>query len=134
VNAESASDRQQQWVLVVRRSFGISDPVADNEARETIIRFFEHQLQVNGWQSAPRAIAEPIVDSLMVLEVLGDVDHPTFTTRDGAQRLLAHGIAVVDPEHLVFDSGFDYPAEILAATLQILERVEEYVREQKLGA
>jgi len=31
--AESAGDRQQQWVLVVRRAFGIPDPASNEDAR-----------------------------------------------------------------------------------------------------
>jgi hypothetical protein len=122
-----------QWEIVVRRSFGISDLVAKNEARETLIRFFEDELRVNGWHSAPRAVAQPVVDSLMVLEVIGDLSDPTFTTRDGARRLVGHGIGVVDPEHLVYDARFEYPTEIVAAAQQMLARVEQYVREQPFG-
>jgi hypothetical protein len=133
VTAESASDRQQQWEFVVRRSFGISDLVANNDARETLIRCFEDELQVSGWQSAPRAVAQPIVDALMVLEVVGDLSDPSFTTRDGAHRVIAKGIAVIDPEHLVYEAGFEYPPEIVAAAQQMLLRVEQYVREQSFG-
>ena len=129
----SASDRQEQWEIVVRRSFEISDLVAKNEARETLIRFFEAELRVNGWHSAPRAVAQPVVDSLMVLEVIGDLSDPTFTTRDRARRLVGHGIGVVDPEHLVYDPSFEYPSEIVAAVQQMLARVEQYVHEQPFG-
>ena len=133
MTAKSASDRQQQWELVVRRSFGISDLVPNKDARETLIRCFEDELEVSGWQSAPRAVAQPFVDALMVLEVVGDLSDPSFTTRDGAHRVIAKGIAVIDPEHLVYEARFDYPTEIVAAAQQMLVRIEQYVREQPLG-
>ena len=117
----------------MRRSFEISDLVAKNEARETLIRFLEDELRVSGWHSAPRAVAQPLVDSLMVLEVIGDLSDPTFTTRDRARRLVGHGIGVVDPEHLVYDPSFEYPSEIVAAVQQMLARVEQYVHEQPFG-
>jgi hypothetical protein len=69
----------------------------------------------------------------MVLEVVGDLSDPVFTTRDRAHRLIANGIRVIDPEHLVYDVRFEYPAEIVAATQQMLARVEQYVREQAFG-
>jgi hypothetical protein len=133
LTSDSASDRQEQWEIVVRRSFGVSDLVSKSEARETLIRVFEDELQVSGWHSAPRAVAQPLVDSLMVLEVIGDLSDPTFTTRDRAHRLVGHGIGVVDPEHLVYDARFEYPPEIVAAAQQMLARVEQYVREQPFG-
>jgi hypothetical protein len=117
----------------VRRSFGVPDLVAKNEARETLIRVFEDELQVSGWHSAPRAVAQPLVDSLMMLEVIGDLSDPTLTTRDRARRLVGHGIGVVDPEHLVYDARFEYPPEIVAAAQQMLARVEQYVREERFG-
>jgi hypothetical protein len=129
----SESDRQEEWEIVVRRSFGVSDLVAKNEARETLIKFFEDELQVSGWQSAPRAVAQPLVDSLMVLEVIGDLSDPAFTTRDRARRVVGHGIGVIDPEHLAYDVRFEYPPEIVAAAQQMLARVEQYVREQPFG-
>lgn len=127
---DSAPDRQQQWELVVRRSFEISDAVAHTEARKTLIRSFEGYLQATGWQLAPRGIAEPIVDALMLADLAGNPSDPEFDTRESAQRLLAHGISVIDPEHLVFDARFDYPSEILTATRQMLARVERYWRER----
>ena len=133
LNSGSASDRQEQWEVIVRRSFGIADFVAKNEARETLIRFFEDELRVSGWHSAPRSVAQPLADSLMVREVIGDLSDPAFTTRDRAHRLVGHGIGVVDPEHLVYDARFEYPPEIIAAAQQMLARVEQYVREQPLG-
>lgn len=125
----SASDPQGQWQIVVRRSFGISDLVANEDARETLVRCFEDELQVSGWQSAPRAVAQPLVDSLMLLEVVGSLSDPAFTTRDRAHRIVAHGIGVIDPEHLVYDARFEYPPEIVVAVQQMLARVEQYVRE-----
>lgn len=113
----------------MRRSFGISDVVVDNDARETLIRLFEDELQVTGWKSAPRAVAQPLVDSLLMLEVIGDLNDSTFTTQDRAYRVVENGIAVVDPEHLVLDTRFGYPPEIVAATQQMLARVEKYLGE-----
>ncbi len=129
MTASSGPDRQEQWQILVRRSFGISDLVAKTEAREALVRCFEEELQISGWQSAPRAVAQPLVDSLMVLELVGDLSDSTFTSQDRARRLVAHGIGVVDPEHLVYDGSFEYPPEIVAATQQMLERNEQYVSE-----
>jgi hypothetical protein len=126
----SETDRQEQWQIVVRRSFGIADLVAKKDARETLVSCFEDELQVSGWQSAPRAVAQPLVDSLMLLEVVGDLNDPAFTTLDGARRIIAHGLEVADPEHLVYDARFEYPDEIVVAARQMLARVEQYVREQ----
>jgi hypothetical protein len=117
----------------VRRSFGVSDLVAKNEARETLIRYFEDELQLSGWHSAPRAVAQPLVDSLMVLEVIGDLSDTAFTTRDRARRVVGHGMGVIDPEHLAYDARFQYPPEIVAAAQQMLARVEQYMREQPFG-
>jgi hypothetical protein len=117
----------------VRRSFGVSDLVAKNEARKTLIRYFEDELQLSGWHSAPRAVAQPLVDSLMVLEVIGDLSDTAFTTRDRARRVVGHGMGVIDPEHLAYDARFEYPPEIVAAAQQMLARVEQYVREQPFG-
>jgi hypothetical protein len=133
MTSDSSSNRQDDWENVVRRSFGVSDVVAKDEARETLISLFQDALEVSGWQSAPRAVAQPLVDSLMVLEVIGDISDPAFTTPDGARRLVAHGIGVVDPEHLAYDARSEYPPEIVAAAQQMLARVELYVREQPLG-
>jgi hypothetical protein len=130
VASGSPSDRQEQWVIVVRRSFGISDVVAHDDAREILIRLFENELQVIGWQSAPRAVAQPVVDSLLSVDVIGDLSDATFTTRDRANRLVGHGIALVDPEHLVLDTSMGYPVEIVAAAQQMLERVEKYLDQQ----
>jgi hypothetical protein len=133
---ESPSDRQQQWELVVRRSFGISDLVAKRDAREALIRNFEDQLHENGWHIPSRGTAEPIVDALMALGAIEDLDDPTLTTRttrDSAYRLIEKGLAVIDPEHLVFDMSFEYPREVVAAAEQVLDRVGRYVREQQFG-
>jgi hypothetical protein len=129
---DSASGRQEEWQIVVRRSFGISDSVANEEARETLVRCFEDELQVSGWQSAPRAVAQPLADSLLQPEVVGNLSDPAFTTRDRAHRIVAHGIGVIDPEHLVYDASFEYPPEIVVAAHQMLDRVEQYARGQAL--
>ena len=133
MSSDSASNRQQEWELVVRRSFEISDFVALDEARETLISCFERHLEANGWQGAPRAIAQPIVDSLMLLEVAGGLSDPTFATRDGAHRILAHGISVVDPERLVYDARFEYPPEIVATTQQMLVQIVRYARQERFS-
>ena len=89
MTAESASNRQQQWALVVRRSFGISDRVADEEAREALIGSLEDQLRENGWQSPTRGIAEPMVDALMALGANGHLRRPPAPRWNAAYRLLA---------------------------------------------
>jgi hypothetical protein len=126
----SMSRSQEKWQIAVRRSFGISDLVAGEDARETLVKCFEDELQVCGWQSAPRAVAQPLADSLMLLEVVGDLNDPASTTQDRARRIIAHGIGVIDPEHLVYEARFEYPDEIVMAAQQMLARVEQYVREQ----
>jgi len=132
MTSESASDRQE-WKLVVRRSFGISDIVGNEDAREALIGSFEDQLRVNGWQIPPRETAEPIVDALLALGAIGDLDDPTFTVRDAAFRLLDKGMSIIDPEHLVFDVRFEYPPEVFATCEQVLDRVCQYVRDQPFG-
>ncbi len=144
MTAESASDRQQQWVLVVRRSFEIPDLVGNEDAREALIGHLLDQLQENGWQSPTRGTAEPIVDALMAFGATEEMDDqllpaglglsaPTFTTQDAAYRLLDKALAVVDPEHLVFDVMSELPPEVVAVTQQVLDRVFQYVREQPFG-
>jgi hypothetical protein len=141
MNAESASDRQRQWVLVVRRSFEISDVVSSEDARSELIRHFQDQLEENGWDLPTRGIAEPIMDALVALGASGDRDDqllPTgidlsassFTTREAAYRLLEKGLTVVDPEHLVFDSMSELPSEVVSAAQQILDRICAYLRAQ----
>ena len=141
MTAESASDRQQQWVLVVRRSFEISDVVSDEDARKQLIRHFQDQLEEHGWQLPTRGIAEPIVDALVALGASGDIDDqllptgidlsaPSFTTREAAYRLLEKGLAVVDPEHLVFDPMSELPSEVVGAAQLVLDRICTYVRAQ----
>lgn len=128
----SAPGRQADWQFVVRRSFGISDLATHEDARQALVKCFEDELQERGWQSAPRAVAQPLVDSLLLVEVVGNLDDPAFTTLDGANRLIAHGIGVIDPEHLVYEAGFDFPPEIVVAVQEMLARVEQYVRGQPL--
>ena len=144
MTAESASDRQQQWVLVVRRSFEIPDLVGNEDAREALIGHLLEQLQENGWQSPTRGTAAPIVDALMAFGASEEIDDqllpvglglsaPTFTTQDVAYRLLDRAMTVVDPEHLVFDVMSELPPEVVAVTQQVLDRVFQYVREQPFG-
>jgi hypothetical protein len=143
MTGESASDRQQHWALVVRRSFGISEPVGDEDARRILISCIETQLQENGWRSATHAIAEPMLDALIALGASGDLDDQllpaefrvsaeSVTTRDAAHRLLDKGISVVDPEYLVFDTRNEYPPEVIAVAQHVLDLISEYIREQPI--
>jgi hypothetical protein len=125
VTAESASDRERQWALAVRRSFGIPDFVSNEDAREALIVNLEDLLQESGWRSAKRGICEPMVDALLALEARADLG-----VREGASRLIGKGITVVDPERLVFDARFEYPPEVVAVAQQALDRVDHYVRER----
>lgn len=138
MTAESASDRQEQWVLVVRRSFGIPDLVGKEDARRALIQCCQEQLEDNGWQGPARAIAEPMMDSLLAFGANGEFDDPVFpseqsvsaspfNTRDAAHRLIDKGMTVVDPEHLVFDTISEYPPEVLAAAQRVLDRVSQYL-------
>jgi hypothetical protein len=130
MNAESTSDRQQQWELVVRRSFGIPDRVAGEDARKTLIGFFQDQLEENGWQSPTRGMCEPILDSLMALGASEDLDDRLLSAemrRDAAYRLIDRGIAEVDPLHLVFDVRFEYPPQVVAVVQQVLDRIVQYI-------
>lgn len=144
MTAESASDRQLQWVLVVRRSFEIPDHVDNEDARRALVRKLEEHLHQNGWQSATRAIAEPMVDALMAFGASGDFDDrllpvdldvssETFVTRDAAHRLIDNGMMTVDPQHLVFDVTSEYPPEVIAVAEIVLDRVFQYAREQSFG-
>lgn len=141
MTAESATDRQRRWELVVRRSFEISDLVSHDDARRILIGQLQAQLEENGWQSPTRGTAEPIVDALMALGANEEiVDHllpvgtgysvPPFTTRDAAYRLLDRGLTVVDPEHLVFDPMSELPPEVVGTAQQVLDRICDYVRKQ----
>jgi hypothetical protein len=130
MNAESNPDRQYQWELVVRRSFGIPDLVADEDARKALIGFFQDQLEQNGWQSPTRGMCEPIVDALMALGASGDFDDRLLSAemrRDAAYRLIDGGIAEVDPLHLVFDARFEYPPQVVAVAQSFLDRIGQYI-------
>jgi hypothetical protein len=120
-------------VLVVRRSFGIPDLVANEDAREVLVGSFEEQLRQNGWQSPSRVIAEPMVDALMALEPNGGLDDRLLPVDDAAFRLLDRGTTVVDSQHLVLDVTSEYPPEIVAVAQHVLDRVGHYVREQPFG-
>jgi hypothetical protein len=133
MTADAASDRQQQWTLVVRRSFGIPDLVAAEDARTSLIMSLEEQLRENGWQGATHGVAEPMVDALMGLAASGDVDEHLLPAEDAAYRLLNEGTTVVDPQRLVFDVTSDYPPEVVAVARQVLDRVGRYVRQQPSG-
>jgi hypothetical protein len=142
MTGESTSDRQELWVLVVRRSFEIPDQVDNKDAREVLIGHLLEQLQENEWPSPLRATAQPIVDALMALGASGDIDDQllsaglglsTLNTRDVARRVLGRAMTVADPERLVFDALSDFPPEVVAATQQMLDRVCQYVSEQPFG-
>ena len=141
---ESDPDRQQQWTLCVRRSFGIPDVVGDEDARREIVRSFEDRLRENGWRSATRAIADPLVDAMLVMGASGDLDdllliaeqntvEDTSPTRDAAHRVIARGLTVVDPEHLAFDVRSGYPPEIVETAGGVLDQVLQYRREHPYG-
>jgi hypothetical protein len=132
MNAESGSHRQQQWLLVVRRSFGISDLVRNEEARHALIQSFQNDLQENGWQNPTRGMCEPLLDALLAMGASGDLADRLVAAevpQDAAYRLIDTGIAEVDPMHLVFDKRFEYPPEAVAAAQQVLDRIFQYVRD-----
>jgi hypothetical protein len=132
MNAESGSHRQQQWLLVVRRSFGISDLVSNEEGRNALIENFQVDLRENGWQNPTRGMCEPLLDALLAMGASGDLADRLLAAevpRDAAYRLIDKGIAEVDPMHLVFDKRFEYPPEAVAATQQVLDRIMHYLRE-----
>jgi hypothetical protein len=136
MTAESASDRQQQWALVVRRAFGIPDLFVDEDAREALIGYLGDQLEENGWQNPTRGVCEPILDALMGLGAIGDLDDRLLSAeprRAAAYQLLDTGLSKVDPQHLVFDASFEYPPEVVALAQQVLDRVGRYLREQPFG-
>lgn len=127
MSAGSNADRQQEWVLVVRRSFGIPDLVSNEDAREAIIGSLLEQLQENGYQSPTRGAAEPIVDAFIAFGVSGDLDDSLLPPGDAANRLIDKGLSEIDPEHLVFDMMFEYPPEVVAAVQKLLDRVSQYL-------
>lgn len=144
MTAESDSDRQQRWTLVVRRSFGVPDLLDAEQARRELVRCLEEQLLESGWRSATRAVADPLVDALLGWGVHGDPDDfpfavagavpvGPFPTRDAARQLIDQGLSVADPEHLVFDPTEEYPPEVVAVAALALERVFRYEGDQLSG-
>jgi hypothetical protein len=132
MNTESDSSREEQWILLVRRSFGISDLVSAQDAREELIGSLQNQLHANGWRSPSRGIAEPMVDALMTLGA--NADWQGFPLEpDAALKLIDNGLAEIDPEHLAFDMRFAYPSEVVGAAQQVLDKIAIYVREQAGG-
>lgn len=140
-----SSDRHSEWVVVVGRSFGISDTVGHLETRRIIIESLEGHLQDHGWQGATRAIAEPMMDALVELGANGGFDScirpaepgssaDSASTRDAAHRVIDRAISVVDPEHLVIDAPGDYPYEILVTAQYAVDQVVIYLREQRSDA
>src|SRR5580692_11538923 len=121
MSARPNSDRQQRWVLVVRRSFGIPDLVSNEDAREAIIGSLLEQLQENGYRSPTRGAAEPIVDAFIAFGVGGNLDDSLLPPGDAANQLIDKGLSEIDPEHLVFDMMFEYPPEVVAAVQQLLD-------------
>jgi hypothetical protein len=135
---------REQWALVVRRSFEIPDPVSDSEAQDVLVARVEGVLRDNGWTSATRAVAEAVLEAVVVVGASGDLgdlmpaadasgSDAGLPIRDAALRVLDTGTTIVDPEDLVFDGSGDYPPEIVASVQQVLDRVNHYVREQPLG-
>jgi hypothetical protein len=57
MNSESDSFRQQQWHFVVRRSYGISDGIADEDARRTLIEIFQAELERTDGKTPPEGCA-----------------------------------------------------------------------------
>ncbi len=133
MTTESDSRRQEQWVLCVRRSFGIPDLAADEEAREALIENLEDQLRGNGCRSSAHGIAEPMVDALLALWASEHLDERLVPASDAAYRLLDRGTSAVDPEHLVFDVMSEYPPEVVAVAQRVLDQVGDYAREQPFG-
>jgi hypothetical protein len=136
MTTEPDSHRQPQWVLAVRRSFGIPDPVNDNNARSALVGCLEELLLQNGWHSGRRAIADAMVDALIALAASGDLDDgiqrggpSTVSTRKAAIRLIDKAMTVVDPEYLVIDITHGYPPEIVEVAEGVLDRVFQYARE-----
>ena len=141
---ESVSDRQQQWALVVRRSFGIADPLPAHDAGEALVGSLEEKLRESGWQGPTRAIAVPIVEALMELGAKGDLDDRILAPeprssaadtprRDAAHRLIDRGLTIVDPENLVLDITSECPPEVVVAVEQVLDRIAQYMRGQPTG-
>lgn len=139
----SGADRRQQWVLVVRRSFGIADEVSHEDARGVLVEVIEAQLRASGWQRAPHAVAGPMVDVLMAFGANDCLDEKFLPVelpdsgdaparRDLAHRLVDEGMTRVDPEHLVFDARGEQAPEVVATAEVALGRVFEYVRAQPL--
>ena len=135
---------REQWALVVRRSFEIPDPVSDGEAQDVLVGRVEELLRDNGWTSATRAVAEAVLEALVVMGASGDLDNlipaadvsrsdPSVPTREAALRVLDTGTTIVDPEDLVFDGSGDYPPEIVASVQQVLDLVNHYLGEHPLG-
>jgi hypothetical protein len=140
MTTEPDSHRQPQWVLAVRRSFGIPDPVDDNDARRALVGWLEELLLQNGWHSGTRAIADAMVDALIVLAASGELDDgipggvlSTVTTHNVASRLIDKAVTVVDPEYLVIDLTSGYPPEIVEVAEGVLGRVFQYALEQPFG-
>jgi hypothetical protein len=130
---ESVSGRQEQWALVVRRSFGIPDLATDEDARKALVGSLEEEFRECGWQGPALEIAEPIVDALMALGATADVSDRLLPAGDAAYRLLSKATTAVDPQHLVFDVMSEYPPEVVAVAQQALDRIGHYLREQPLG-
>lgn len=138
------ASEEQQWTLIVRRSFDIADGLDDKAAKDALVGHLEGQLQERGWHSSTRAIAQPMVDALMVMAVSGDLHDgvlpsgslgsaDAFDSQSGAYRLLDRGMTTVDPENLVFDARSDFPPEVVAVAQYALERVSEYLGKQMPG-
>lgn len=125
--------RQQQWALVVWRSFGISDAMTHEEARKALVASIEEQLRENGWTSAPRAVADPMAAALLTFGARSEFDSRELSTEvsvDEANRLVDHGLMVIDPEQLAYDVRGEHPAEVVTVAQAALARVIEYAGQQ----
>ena len=140
MNAESVSERQALWTLAVRRSFGVPDTVDGDDARNAVVERLRQKLEDNGWHTATREIAEPILEALIELAANGDLDNfllsagtdlsaETMTARAAAHRVIDKGMTAVDPEHLVFDVRNEHPPAVVAAVQYALDQVVIYVRQ-----
>lgn len=136
MTTESDPIRQQQWAQAVRRSFGIPDLMSHEDARRTLAKSLEEELRRHGWLSATRAVADPMADALLTLGAHSDFDDQWLLTdppTEAAHRLVANGLLVVDPEHLVFDERGEHPPEVVAVAQLALVRVIESAREHPTG-
>jgi hypothetical protein len=136
MTTESDPIREQQWAVVVRRSFGIPDLMSHEDARRALVKSLEAELRENGRLSATRAVADPMADALLAFGASSDFDDQLLFAdppTEAVHRLVAEGLMVVDPEHLAFDVRGEYPPEVVAVAQIALVRVVQSAREQSNG-